>query len=201
MTKHRTAGRTVAMLAIAAAAGAQVMTGEPLIAALRGGGAIIVMRHASAPRQAPDKAAANPDNPTAERQLDAAGRASAAAMGEALRRLKIPVGDVWTSPTYRARDTVRHAQLPPPQPVPELGDGGQSMQVAAAAQAAWLEKKVTELPRGTNTVLVTHMPNIAAAFPEAGAVADGEALVFMADGKGGARLVGRVRIEEWPSRR
>ena len=186
---------------IAVPAAAQTLTGAPLASALRAGGAVIVMRHAASPREAPDKAAANPDNPTAERQLDATGRATATTMGGALRRLKIPVGTVWTSPTYRARETVRLAQLPAAQAVAELGDGGQSMQVAAAAQAAWLKKIVTELPRATNTIVVTHMPNIAAAFPEAGAVADGEALIFMADGKGGARLAGRVRIEEWPSLR
>ncbi len=43
------------------------------------------------------------------------------------------------------------------------------------------------------------MPNIARAFPSlASGVAEGEALVFGADGKGGAALVGRIKLEEWP---
>jgi hypothetical protein len=29
-------------------------------------------------------------------------------------------------------------------------------------------------------------------------VKDGESLVFHPDGKGGADLIGRIRIEEWP---
>jgi hypothetical protein len=46
---------------------------------------------------------------------------------------------------------------------------------------------------------VTHLPNIAAAFPAlATGVTEGEALVFGPDGKGGATLVARVKIEEWP---
>jgi len=175
----------------------QTLTGEALVASLRAGGHVIVMRHASSPRQTPDKAAANPDNTTLERQLDQTGRSTATAMGQALRRLKITIGEVLTSPTYRARETARLAQLTGATPAEELGDGGQSMQTVAEAQAAWLRKKVAEAPRGTNTILVTHMPNIARAWPELADVADGEALVFNPDGKGGARLVGRVRIEAW----
>jgi hypothetical protein len=58
---------------------------------------------------------------------------------------------------------------------------------------------VTEFPKGSNTILVTHMPNLTAAFPSfATNVADGEALVFGPDGKGGAMLVARIKIEDWP---
>lgn len=179
-------------------ASSQTLSGTALLNALRQGGYVIVMRHASSPRQVPDKQTANADNVNLERQLDEAGRASAAAMGNALRDLKIPVGTVLTSPTYRAVETARLAKLPNPSPVPELGDGGQSMQAGATAPSAWLQKKVTEFPTGAITILVTHMPNIAAAFPASGAVADGEALVFGPDGKGGATLVARIKIEEWP---
>lgn len=120
-------------------------------------------------------------------------------MGDALRRLKIPIGAVLTSPTYRALETARLARLENPKTAEELGDGGQSMQGSTDAQAAWLQKKVTDLPAGNNTVLVTHSPNIARAFPSvASDVSEGEALVFAADGKGGAALVGRIKMEEWP---
>jgi phosphohistidine phosphatase SixA len=159
---------------------------------------VIVMRHASSPRQTPDKQTANPDNVKLERQLDAAGRAGATAMGQAIVGLKIPVGEVLTSPTYRALETVRLAKLPNPQSREELGDGGQSMQGASDAQAAWLRRAVSNTQKGTNTIIVTHMPNIARAFPEWGAVADGEAVVLRPDGKGGAAVVGRIKIDEWP---
>src|ERR671913_547752 len=80
---------------------------------------------------------ANVEAQTLAGQLDAAGRAGATAMGEAIRRLKIPIGDVVTSPTYRARETVRYATLPEAKTFEELGDGGQSMQGAAEEQGAW----------------------------------------------------------------
>src|SRR5829696_547247 len=101
-------------------------SGDALIASLKQGGYVLVMRHASSPRDVPDKATANADNPDMERQLDEAGRTGSKAMGTALRNIKIPVGDVLSSPTYRARETVRLAQLPNPQLRGELGDGGQS---------------------------------------------------------------------------
>lgn len=177
---------------------AQALSGTALVSALRSGGYVIVMRHASSPRETPNKQTANPDNVKLERQLDEAGRAGATAMGRALSDLKIPVGEVLTSPTYRAMETVRLAKLPNPQPHDELGDGGQSMQGASDAQAAWLRHAVSQVPKGTNTIIVTHMPNLARAFAEWGAVADGEAVVLRPDGKGGAPIVGRITIDEWP---
>lgn len=177
----------------------QPLAGQALVAALRQGGHVIVMRHASSPREVPDKQTANPDNTTPERQLDDAGRKSATAMGDAFRKLRIPVGLVLSSPTYRALETVRYAQFGNPQAQPEIGDGGRSMQGGTEAQATWLRQKVAQFPRGTNTLIVTHQPNIAGAFPQvASGLADGEALMFGPDGKGGSVLVARIKIEDWP---
>ena len=168
-----------ATLLLAGTAHAQQLQGDALLKALRQGGYVIVMRHASSPRDVPDKQSANPDNVKPERQLDTEGRTTATAMGKALRDLKIPIGGVFTSPTYRALETIRYAQFGNPQPVPELGDNGQSMQGGTEAQAAWLKKKVTEFPKGNNTLLVTHLPNMSRAFPDATAnLADGEALIY-----------------------
>ena len=51
----------------------------------------------------------------------------------------------------------------------------------------------------TNTLIVTHFPNINEAFTtDAARLGDGEALVFHPDGKGAAACVGRIKIEEWP---
>ena len=175
---------------------AQASSGSALVKALQAGGHVIVMRHGSSPSQIPDKP--NPDNVPPERQLDERGRATTTAMGEALRRLKIPIGEVATSPTYRARETARLIGLPNPRAVAELGEGTGTMQAVSPAQTGWLQKKAAELPRGTNTVLVTHVPNVTAAFPDQPAVDQGEAIVLAPDGKGGARVVGRIKIEDWP---
>ena len=64
---------------------------------------MLLMRHTSSPNNRPDKATADPENVNLERQLDQTGRDTARAMGEAFKKLGIPVGDVLSSPTYRAR--------------------------------------------------------------------------------------------------
>lgn len=188
-----------AMLGMTATIAAQSLSNELLVKALQKGGYVLVMRHASSPREVPDAKTANADNVNRERQLDEAGRASAIAMGKALRQLNIPVGEVLASPTYRAVETARLAQFPAPRTVTELGDGGVSMQGATDSQSAWLQKQVTEFPKGKNTIVITHFPNMTRAFPQwTSGLADGEALIFGPDGKGGATLVARVKIEEWP---
>jgi broad specificity phosphatase PhoE len=184
---------------VVAADGGQTRSPQDLIGLLRQGGYVLVMRHASSPREAPTRPQANPDNPKLERQLDETGRRGASAMGDALRRLRIPIGAVFTSPTYRAMETVRLARLDRPTAVSELGDGGQSMQGVSERQASWLRSRVSEAPQSGNTILVTHEPNLSRAFPEWGpSVADGETVVLRPDGRGGAAVVGRIPIEEWP---
>ena len=123
-------------------------------------------------------------------------------MGEVLRALRIPIGTVLTSPTYRAMETVRLARLDSPTTATELGDGGQSMQGIGEAQAGWLRAKVTEVPRSGNTILVTHQPNLSRAFPNWGStVADGETVVLRPDGKGGITVLGRIKIDDWSQMR
>lgn len=190
---------SVLLFSVVNMASAQTLSGPALIQALQHGGYVIVMRHASSPMQPPAKEQADPENTNDERQLDDRGKTDATQFGAALRRLKIPIGEVLSSPTYRALETVRLAKLPQPQAATELGENGKSMQATSSAQAEWLRHRVTEFPKGTNTLLVTHYPNLTAAFPQQGAgVTDGEALIFGPDGKGGATLVARVKIEDWP---
>ena len=193
-----TAGGLVLLVVIGAMAG-QERSSEELIGLLRQGGCVLVMRHASSPRETPTKEQANPDNLKLERQLDESGRRGASAMGEALRRLQIPIGAVLTSPAYRAMETVKLARLENPQAVSELGDGGQSMQGVSEAQASWLRHRVSETPRSGNAILVTHQPNLSRAFPDWGSsVADGETVVLRPDGRGGVAFIGRIPIADWP---
>jgi phosphohistidine phosphatase SixA len=188
----------VAPAALAAEA-VEVGIAPEVIADLRRGGHVIVMRHARSPADAPAAGAANPDNEALERQLDAQGRSGAQAMGDALRRLGIPVSQVLSSPTYRARETVRHLGLPSPRLEERLGDGGHSMAGVGAAEGEWLRAQAARRPAAGNTLVVTHAPNLRAAFgDEAPGVADGESLVFEPAAGGAFRLKARIRIDDWP---
>ena len=188
------------LLAFIANAHSQTLSGAALVHALKGGGYVIVMRHASSPRDIPDQQTANPDNLNRERQLDTTGRMTAKAMGDALRRLQIPIGEVDSSPTYRALETIRLLGLPTPREVAQLSEGSQGMQGGTTAdQAVWLQKRARQFPRATNVLVVTHFPNITGAFPQwASGLGDGEALIIGPDGNGGSALVARVKIDDWP---
>lgn len=178
------------------------LSGHDLVVALRAGGYVILMRHASSPGHPPDTAHLDVENVEHERQLDEAGKSSARAMGEALHRLHIPIGAVLSSPTYRALETVKLAQLGQPTTYVELGDGGQSMRADKdGVRATWLKAK-SATPPGPheNTFIVTHYPNIVEAYPEsADGLADGDALILHPNGRGSAEPVARVKIDEWAS--
>jgi DMSO/TMAO reductase YedYZ molybdopterin-dependent catalytic subunit/phosphohistidine phosphatase SixA len=168
-----------------------------LVSQLRQGGFVIVMRHASSPSTLPSAQDADPDNKNLECQLDAQGKQSAAAMGKAIKSLHIPIGRIFSSPTFRAMETVRLAQFEQPTPEAALGDQGQSMAAMnGPGPAAWLKAAVTEAPQpNSNTIIVTHLPNIAAAFPEAAQdLKDGESIIFRPPGG----IVAKVAIGDWP---
>jgi len=184
--------------AVGSAADTPVADTDGLLPILRKGGCYIVMRHASSPRDAPSVERAAPGNPGAERQLDARGKETARQMGLALRQLRVPVTAVLSSPTWRARETAMEAGFPKPELIPELGDGGNSMAATDDAQAVWLRRTVSRPRSAGNAVLITHSPNLRAAFPQHAAdLADGEALIFAPDASGGTRMLRRMRIEEW----
>jgi phosphohistidine phosphatase SixA len=183
-----------------AAVGPATFDRPALLQALRTGGLVIAMRHTHSPNTLPDAAQAEAGNTQHERQLDATGRDTAAALGAALLRLRIPVGQVHSSPTFRALQTARLAKLPTPQTPAQLGDGGQSMQGdSSGSRGAWLRTLTAQAPQaGTNTWIITHFPNLTEAFPDdAKGLADGEALVLRPDGHGNATLLARVHIEDW----
>jgi phosphohistidine phosphatase SixA len=182
-------------LVLGVASAASLLEGKQLTAALAGGGYVILMRPASSPKAFPTADQAAPGNVGHERQLDDSGRASARAMGEALRHLRIPVGKVLSSTAYRALETARLAQFPDPHTYDDLAESGRSSEAAASLRA-----QVALVPdTGTNTVIITHYPNIADAFAaDARDLAEGEALIYRPDGRGKAGLVARVRIEDWP---
>jgi len=69
---------------------------------------------------------------------------------------------------------------------------------AAEARLRWLKHAVRLVPSArTNTLIVTHTPNIVGAFGrDATGIAAGEMLVFR-PADGGVAPLGRIRIEDW----
>lgn len=187
-------------LAIPRPADASPAMGRHLVSLLKSGGYVIVMRHAQSPLARPSPSEAAPGNVRRERQLSTAGIATARTIGAALHALRIPIGRIDSSPTFRARQTIRLAGLGPPTLVPQLGEGSRGMAAPVRrSRAEWLRKAVRRVPSaGTNTLIVTHTPNIVGAFGRAAAHTHAaEMLVFKPVAGHGTRLIGRIRAAAW----
>ena len=167
---------------------------------LRQGGYVIVFRHgATYPDQA-DTDPLNPKNVAQQRQLNDEGRALAKAIGEAMRKLKIPVGAVLTSQFQRAVDTGTLLGFGDVTSTVDISEGGLVVSPNENNRRAQALRKLagTAPPAGTNVVIVSHKPNIMDAFGKDWFdLREGEASVFKPDGSGGYKLVARVQANEW----
>jgi broad specificity phosphatase PhoE len=184
----------------AAAGGQPASSQAEWINDLRLGGYVIVLRHgATVSDQAGTDSMSRPNVP-AQRQLSEQGRAQARSIGESLRKLKIPVGRVLTSPIQRAVDTgglLGFGEVIATPDLAESGHGDSPDENNRRAQA--FRKLVAERPPAdNNVVIVTHKPNIVDAFGKDWLnVSEGEASVFEPDGNGGFKLIARVQASEW----
>ena len=172
---------------------------KELTDALRAGGFVIVVRHgATFPDQA-DTDPLNFDNIAAQRNLNDKGKALAKAFGDAFRQAGIPVGKVFTSKYNRAYETAVLAGFKDIEKSADLTEGGLIVSPNENARRAEAFRKMlgTAPTAGTNTILITHQPNIIAALGKDWFdVKEGEASVFLPE-HGGYKLVARVQMDEW----
>jgi phosphohistidine phosphatase SixA len=169
------------------------------INAARQGGHVIVIRHGATFSDQADTDPLHPENVDKQRQLNDQGRAQAKAMGEALRKLKIPVGAVNTSVFNRAAETGKLLGFGDVKPSLDFTEGGLVVSPNENARRAQALKKIaaTEPPAGTNVIVVTHKPNILDAFGKDWFdVKEGEATIFKPDGNG-YKAVARVQADDW----
>src|SRR6202043_1152549 len=173
---------------------------KDLAQALRAGDLVIVVRHgATFPDQA-DTDPLNFDNIAAQRNLNDKGKALAKAFGEAIRQAQVPVGKVYTSRYNRAYETAVVAGFQDIEKTPDLTEGGLVVSPNENnRRAGALRKMLATAPKAhTNTILITHQPNIVAALGKDWFdVKEGEASIFR-PADGGYKLVARVQMDEWP---
>ncbi|PYN32057.1 MAG: histidine phosphatase family protein [Candidatus Rokuibacteriota bacterium] len=195
--------RTLGVVVVALVAGTAWSQTSPsageVLKLLRGGGYVIVFRHGATHADQADTDPLNLDNVAKQRQLNDKGRADATAVGEAFRGAAIPVGKSYSSRFYRAVETARLIGGKEPQTTPDITEGGQVVspnENTRRTQA--LRALVATAPApGTNTLIVTHKPNILDAFGKDWfEIKEGEASIFRPEGNGYA-LVARVQISQW----
>src|SRR5215475_2202619 len=190
-----------AMLAIAVSTGSSAAASDQEIAqALRAGGLVIVLRHgATFPDQA-DTDPLNFDNIAAQRNLNDKGKALAKAFGNALRQAGVPVGKVYTSKYNRAYETAVIAGFKDIEKTADLTEGGLVVSPNENNRRTEAFRKMlgTAPKIGTNTILITHKPNIIDALGKDWFdVKEGEASLFRPE-NGSYKLLARVQMGEWP---
>jgi phosphohistidine phosphatase SixA len=169
------------------------------INAVRQGGYVIVFRHGATHNDQADTDPLHPENVAQQRQLNDQGRALAKSIGEAMRKLKIPVGQVHTSVFNRAVETGKLLGFGEVTPSLDFTEGGLvvSPNENNRRMAALRKLAATVPPAGSNVVVVTHKPNILDAFGKDWFdVREGEASVLKPEG-GGYKLIVRVPADEW----
>ena len=168
--------------------------------ALRAGGLVLVVRHGAT---FPDKADTDPlnfDNIAAQRNLNDKGKALAKAFGDAVRQAGVPIGKVYTSKYNRAYETAVIAGFQDIEKTADLTEGGLIVSPNENNRRAdAFRKMLAAAPKDhTNTILITHQPNIVAALGKDWFdVKEGETSIFRPT-DGGYKLVARIQMDEWP---
>jgi len=183
-----------------AAPGSAAGDNSNVVQALRTGGMVIVVRHgATFPDQA-DTDPLNFDNTAAQRNLNDNGKALAKAFGDSIRQAGVPVGKVYTSKYNRAYETAVIAGFKDIEKTADITEGGLVVSPNENNRRVNAFRKLigtTPMP-GTNTILITHKPNVVDALGKDWFdVKEGEASIFRPE-NGSYKLIARVQMEEWP---
>ena len=178
-----------------------------IVAALQKGGYIVYFRHTATDFSKNDHAMKDFDDCANQRNLSDEGRAQARKVGDAWKRLKIPVGRVLASPFCRTRE-VAQLMFGRYERALDVRGGPSSAGDSVRYQplASLLE---TPPARGTNDVISSHGNPFRALHPELSYLGEGEAAIIE-PGKTGAsrsdgaastsvghRVVGRITWDQW----
>ena len=172
-----------------------------LVARLRSGGYTLYFRHVATDWSKHDRVNKAGDWLSCDvrqmRQLSDNGRAEAKRIGQAIRDLSIPVGQILASPYCRTMETAKLFDIGPVVPSTVV------MNLRSAGYFGGRDKIITNAQRllstppaaGTNRVVVAH-GNVAReatpVYPD-----EGEGVVFLADGKGGFDVIARIPPDRW----
>ena len=169
------------------------LAGAKLLAALRKGGYVLYFRHASTDFGANDDAMTSFEDCTKQRNLTDTGRDEARAIGTAIRRLDLPIGDVLASPYCRTMET---ATLIFGRATATPAVRGGPAQAESARYADLTKLLSTPVPGGRDRVIVSH-GNPFRAVAGGSYLAEGEAAIIEPLGAAKFRIVARVRKDEW----
>lgn len=194
-----------AMLGVNGGAGAQTLTDPPTLTAtevrqiakrLQLGGYVLYFRHLATRQDQEDSQPVDLSDCTRQRNLSHEGIAQGRAISQAFLKLRIPLGEVISSPFCRTLDT---AKL-----IAGKASANPDLFFAISLTAAEKERKATALrallaraPSGQrNLMIVGHTANLQEAvglWPKP----EGVAYIFRPDGKGNISPVARIEPATW----
>lgn len=168
-----------------------------LISQLRAGGFVLFMRHGPTDSSKPDQfPLADPTDCSKQRPLIEEGRQVARFVGEALRRGRIPVDEVYAGPLCRTRETAL-AAFGTFKVVQKLMT---TTNLTTEEKGPYLDELrrllAAPVPKG-NRVIVTHAPNLAdliGYFPGP----EGVVVVFQPMGNGRFNYLATIPPAAWP---
>ena len=179
------------LLLLAFASHATTDESDALWRLLRGGGQVVIMRHATTEPGVGDPPAFRLDDCATQRNLSEAGREDARRISAAFRARGVPIGRVLSSRWCRCLETARLAfgTVEPWPPLDSFFDDRSREPERTQA----VRRRVGERPVTGNLVLVTHRVNI---FALTGLdPAPGEMIILTPRGGGDFRVAGRLTPE------
>jgi phosphohistidine phosphatase SixA len=196
----RSVAAVMALLFVAPAWAQSSVSVDEIVRVLRGGGHVIVVRHGATNADQADTDPLNLDNVAKQRQLNDQGRAQARVVGEVFKAAGVPIGKAYTSRFQRALETARLIGGKEPQPTLDVTEGGLVVSPNENDRRTKAFRALIAMAPdpGTNTLIVSHKPNIIDALGKDWfEIREGEASIFKPDGAGKAALIGRVQIKDW----
>lgn len=173
-------------------AAAPVTVQDPeVLEGLRAGELVLACRHAITDRSRGDSRSVDYDDPATQRVLSDEGRRQARHLGEVLRGLGAPIGEVLASPYARTMDS---AQL-------GFGRGIRSDALVYGnrrAQRTERRRLLTEPTRNGNRVLMSHQGVLYSSLPgvERGSIREGDCVVVRPEGEGEMEILGTYGPQE-----
>ncbi len=162
------------------------------------GGFVLYLRHGPTDTSRPDRVPrVDLDDCSTQRPLTEAGRAEAAAVGQALRQAKIPIGEVQSSPMCRTKESAIAAFAKEPVINHDLMYTSNLTSSEKVPKIKTLRRLLsTPVAAGANLVLVAHAPNLMDVMgyfvkPEATVV------VFKPLGQQGFEYLGSIEPSQW----
>lgn len=171
---------------------------QELLDQIREGGFVLYMRHGKTDSSIPDQVPIDLEDCSTQRPLTEEGILEIAAIGQAIRQLGIPVGEIISSPLCRAKGSAAIA-------FGEDFEVNENLMYTAhlttqqKAPIVAMTRQLVSTPvevEGTNRVLVAHAPNIAEImdyFPEV----EGTVIIFKPLGQGEFQYVASILPTDW----